>query len=123
MKLEINTLIRQVASERAIEADKLLEAVAEAITSAARKHFKERNVTTEIDPVSGEVSCWRVRDVVEEVEDPEMELSLEEAREHDSEIEVGEQLRWPLDTSQLGRIAAQSARQVLFQRATVEHTG
>jgi N utilization substance protein A len=116
MKLEINTLIRQVASERAIEADKLLEAVAEAITSAARKHFKERNVATEIDPVSGEVSCWRVRDVVDEVEDPETEMTLEEAQQHEPEIEVGEQLRWPLDTSQLGRIAAQSARQVLFQR-------
>ena len=117
MKLEINTLIRQVAAERDIEPEKLLDAVAEAITSAARKHYKERSVSTEIDPVSGEVLCWKTRAVVEEVEDPEIEMTLEEAREIDPEAEIGGEVRLePLDTSQLGRIAAQSARQVLFQR-------
>ncbi|NOZ79966.1 MAG: transcription termination factor NusA [Acidobacteria bacterium] len=117
MKLEINTLIRQVAAERDIEPEKLLDAVAEAITSAARKHYKERSVLTEIDPVTGEVLCWKTRAVVEEVEDPEIEMTLEEARQIDPEAEIGGQVRLePLDTSQLGRIAAQSARQVLFQR-------
>jgi len=116
MKLEINTLVRQMAVERDIEPEKLLEAVAEAIFSAARKHYTERSVRTEIDPESGEVHCWRVRTVVEEIEDPETEMLLDEAREIDPEIEVGGELTWPLDTSQLGRIAAQSARQVLFQR-------
>ncbi len=116
MRLDINTLVRQVAAERDIEADKLIDAVAEAISSAARKHYKERSVRTEIDPLSGEVECWKVRNVVEEVEDPECEMTLEEAREVDPSAEVGTELRWPLDTSQLGRIAAQSARQVLFQR-------
>jgi len=116
MKLEINTLIRQVAAERDIEPEKLIEAVAEAISSAARKHYKERNVRTEIDPESGEVTCCKVREIVEEVEDAECQLTLEEAREIDAEAEIGSELTWPLDTSQLGRIAAQSARQVLFQR-------
>jgi len=116
MKLEINTLVRQMAAERDIEPEKLVDAIAEAISSAARKHYKERSVRTEIDPVTGEVWCWKVRSVVEEVEDPEIELTLEQARAFDPEVEVGEELRWPLDTSQLGRIAAQSARQVLFQR-------
>jgi len=116
MRLDINTLVRQVAAERDIEADKLIDAVAEAISSAARKHYKERSVRTEIDPLSGEVQCWKVRSVVEEVEDSECEMTLDEAREVDPSAEVGTELRWPLDTSQLGRIAAQSARQVLFQR-------
>ena len=116
MKLDINTLIRQVAVERDIEPEKLLDAVAEAISSAARKHYKERSVRTEIDEVTGEVTCWRTRAVVEEVEDPESEMTLEEARQTDPNVEIGGELRWPLDTSQLGRIAAQSARQVLFQR-------
>jgi N utilization substance protein A len=107
MKLDINTLVRQVAAERDIEPDKLIEAVAEAISSAARKHYKERSVRTEIDSLSGEVQCWKVRSVVEEIEDPEAEMTLEEAREHDPDIEVGGELTWPLDTSQLGRIAAQ----------------
>ncbi len=117
MKLEINTLIRQVAAERDIEPEKLLDAVAEAITSAARKHYKLRSALTEIDPVTGEVSCWETRTVVEEVEDPEIEMTLDQARAIDPAAEIGSQVRLkPLDTSQLGRIAAQSARQVLFQR-------
>ena len=117
MKLEINTLIRQVAAERDIEPEKLLEAVAEAISSAARKHYKERSVATDIDPVTGEVTCWTTRAVVEEVEDPEIEMTVEEAQAIDAAAEVGGEVRLAeLDTSQLGRIAAQSARQVLFQR-------
>jgi N utilization substance protein A len=117
MKLEINTLVRQVAVERDIEPEKLVEAIAEAISSAARKHFKERNVLTEIEPESGEVECWVVRDVVEEVEDPETEMTLEQARQIDPEAQIGTPVKLgSLDTSQLGRIAAQSARQVLFQR-------
>jgi len=117
MKLDINMLVRQMAAERDIEADILVDAVAEAISSAARKHYKERNVHTEIDVESGEVESWTARNVVEEVEDPEIEMTLEEARAIDLEAEVGGIVRLEvLDTSELGRIAAQSARQVLFQR-------
>jgi N utilization substance protein A len=117
MKLDINTLVRQVAAERDIEPEKLIDAIAEAISSAARKHYKERNVLTEIEPESGEVSCWIVRDVVEEVEDPETEMTLDEARGVDPDADIGTPVKLDaLDTSQLGRIAAQSARQVLFQR-------
>ncbi len=117
MKLDINTLVRQVASERDIEPEKLIDAIAEAISSAARKHYKERNVYTEIDALSGEVVCWIVRDVVEEVEDPDVEMLLDEARRIDPEATIDGIVKLEeLDTSQLGRIAAQSARQVLFQR-------
>jgi N utilization substance protein A len=117
MKLDINLLVRQMAAEREIEAEKLVEAVAEAISSAARKHYKERSVHTDIDIETGEVESWTTRSVVEEVEDPEIELTLEEARAIDPAAEIGGFVKLePLDTSVLGRIAAQSARQVLFQR-------
>lgn len=117
MKLDINTLVGQLAAERDIEADKLIDAIAEAISSAARKQYKDRGVHTEIDPETGEVESWRIRMVVEEVEDPEIELTLEEGRKLDPEIEIGGIIKLEaLDTSSLGRIAAQSARQVLFQR-------
>ena len=117
MKLDINLLVRQMAAERDIEADILVTAVAEAISSAARKHYKERNVHTEIDVESGEVESWTARDVVEEVEDPEIEVTLEEARAIDPTAEIGAIVKLEvIDTSVLGRIAAQSARQVLFQR-------
>jgi len=117
MKLDINLLVRQMAAERDIEAETLVEAVAEAISSAARKHYKERNVYTEIDVESGEVQSWVARDVVEEVEDEEIEVTLEEAQAIDPEAKIGGVVTLDaLDTSVLGRIAAQSARQVLFQR-------
>jgi N utilization substance protein A len=117
MKLDINMLVRQMAVERDIEAETLVEAVAEAISSAARKHYKERNVHTDIDVESGEVESWKARDVVEEVEDPEIEMTLEEAQAIDPNAEIGGIVKLEaLDTSVLGRIAAQSARQVLFQR-------
>lgn len=117
MKLDINMLVRQMAAERDIETEKLVEAIAEAISSAARKHYKVRNVHTDINVESGEVQSWTARTVVEEVEDPEIEVSLEEALAVDPEAKVGGVIKLePLDTSVLGRIAAQSARQVLFQR-------
>jgi N utilization substance protein A len=117
MKLDIQTLVRQLAAERDIEPDKLIDAVAEAISSAARKQYKDRGVRTEIDPETGEVESWRVRTVAEEVEDPELEMTLEEARAIQPEAEIGDEIKLEsLDTSALGRIAAQSARQVLFQR-------
>ena len=117
MKLDINALVNQLAAERDIEPDKLIDAVAEAISSAARKQYKDRGVHTEIDPETGEVSSWRVRMVVEEVEDPEIELTPEEAQAIQADAEVGDMIKLEaLDNSALGRIAAQSARQVLFQR-------
>ena len=69
MKLDINTLVGQLAAERDIEPDKLIDAIAEAISSAARKQYKDRGVHTEIDPETGEVESWRIRMVVEEGED------------------------------------------------------
>jgi N utilization substance protein A len=117
MKLDINLLVQQMAAERDIEADILVSAVAEAISSAARKHYKERNIHTEIDVESGEVESWTARDVVDEVEDPEIEVTLEEALAIDPAAEIGGIVKLDaVDTSELGRIAAQSARQVLFQR-------
>ena len=117
MKLDINLLVQQMAAERDIEADILVSAVAEAISSAARKHYKERNIHTEIDVESGEVESWTARDVVDEVEDPEIEVTLEEAQAIDPAAEIGGIVKLDaVDTSELGRIAAQSARQVLFQR-------
>jgi N utilization substance protein A len=117
MKLDINTLVGQLAAERDIDPAKLIDAIAEAISSAARKQYKDRGVHTEIDPETGEVESWRIRMVVEEVEDPEVELTLEEGRAIDPNIEIGGIIKLEaLDNSSLGRIAAQSARQVLFQR-------
>ncbi len=120
MKMELGTLIRQVSHEREIEPERLVTALEDAISQAARKHYHERGVRTQIDPESGEMTCYRVRKVVatpEEVTDPTAEVLLEEALKLDPKAEVGSEIvLGELDTAQLGRIAAQAARQMLFQR-------
>jgi N utilization substance protein A len=118
--MELGNLIRQVSHEREIEPERLVTALEDAISQAARKHYHERGVRTHIDPGSGEMTCFRVRKVVatpEEVTDPTAEILLEDARELDPNAEVGgEIVLGELDTAHLGRIAAQAARQMLFQR-------
>ena len=120
MRMELGTLIRQVSHEREIEPERLVAALEEAISQAARKQFRERGVRTQIDLDRGELLCYRVRRVVatpEEVTDPTAEVLLDEARAHDPNVEVGgEIVLGEYDTAQLGRIAAQAARQMLFQR-------
>ena len=120
MKMELGTLIRQVAHEREIEPERLLAALEDAISQAARKHYKERGVRTVIDLDSGELTCLRIRTVVatpEEIEDPTGQVLVEEAQTLKPGAEVGEEIvLGELDTAQLGRIAAQAARQMLFQR-------
>ncbi len=120
MKMELGTLIRQVSHEREIEPERLVAALEDAISQAARKHYRERGVRTKIDLENGEMTSFRVRTVVatpEEVTDPTGEMTLEDAREIDPAIEVGGELvLGELDTASLGRIAAQAARQMLFQR-------
>jgi N utilization substance protein A len=120
MRMELGSLIRQVSHEREIEPERLIAALEDAISQAARKHYRERGVRTIIDPETGELSCWRVRTVVatpEEILDPTSEVLLEEAKTIDPNAEIGSEIvLGELDTAQLGRIAAQAARQMLFQR-------
>lgn len=120
MKLELATLIRQVSHEREIEPERLLAALEDAISQAARKHFRERGVRTVIDLDNGELTCLRVRHVVEtpeEVLDPTEEVTVEDAQALQPGAVAGDEIvLGELDTAQLGRIAAQAARQILFQR-------
>lgn len=120
MKMELGTLIRQVSHEREIEPERMVTALEDAISQAARKHYHERGVRTQIDAESGEMTCYRVRKVVatlEEVADPTAEILLEEALKLDPKAEIGSEIvLGELDTAHLGRIAAQAARQMLFQR-------
>jgi len=120
MRMDLTNLIRQVSHEREIEPLRLLSALEEAISQAARKQYRERGVRTHIDLERGEMTCFRVRKVVatpEEITDPTAEIDLQNARALDPSIDVGgEIVLGELDTANLGRIAAQAARQMLFQR-------
>lgn len=118
MASELLSAIRQIERERGIDAEILIEALEKALESAYKKNYGvsfEPNVV--IDRESGEIRVLRIRTVVDEVFDDDIEISLEEATEY-GEVEVGDELQFEeyLDPHAFGRIAAQTAKQVIMQK-------
>ncbi|HSM13949.1 MAG TPA: transcription termination factor NusA, partial [Thermoanaerobaculia bacterium] len=115
--INLGEILRQVAREKEIEFERWVAALEDAMASAAKKQHKIKEpVRARWIDETGKFEAWIVKQVVEEVEDPAAEWSLEEAREHKPDAEVGEEILIPISTEGLGRIAAQSAKQVLYQR-------
>jgi transcription termination/antitermination protein NusA len=119
----IGQSIEALCTEQGLDRDLVIEAMKEAVKAAARKQFKSYDKTGESIEVEwnneeGMVEISAHKMVVAEVENPQTELSIEEAIEMtgDDEIEVGDMLLIPLPTEELGRIAAQTAKQILVQK-------
>ncbi len=112
--------IELLSREKGIDAEIVVGAVEDAIALATRKFYKtQETMRGELDRESGEIRAYVYKTVVEndeQVEDPENQLTLEEARALAPEVEVGGELRFYKDTTPLGRIAAQMAKQVIFQK-------
>jgi N utilization substance protein A len=112
--------IELLSREKGIEADLVVGAVEDAIALATRKYYKTaENMRGEMDRETGEIRAYVYKTVVEapeQVEDPDNQLTLEEARELVPDVETGAELRFYKDTTPLGRIAAQMAKQVIFQK-------
>ena len=114
---ELLAVAEAVAREKGIERDEVLYAMEQAIQKAARaKYGFEKDVRAKVDPETGDVSIWKVLTVVEEVENPLTEINLADAQHFDSNIQMGEELTEPLPPIEFGRVAAQSARQVIIQK-------
>jgi len=110
-------VLQQVAREKNIDLDRWVAALEDAMASAAKKqHRIKEPVRSHFDPETGKFEAFIVKTVVEEVQDPLSEWSLEEAREQKDDAETGDEILLPISTEGLGRIAAQSAKQVLYQR-------
>jgi transcription termination/antitermination protein NusA len=118
MGLNLNRMIDQVAKEKGIARDTLVEALEAALVSAARKKYGGRvELEAQYSDESGEVEVFLFKDVVEEVEDATIQIDLQTARrELDPEAEIGDQLGVKMDTESFGRIAAQTAKQVIIQK-------
>ena len=115
--INLGEVLRQVAREKEIEFERWVSALEDAMASAAKKqHRIKEPVRAHWNEPTGKFEAWIVKKVVETVEDPAAEWSLEEAREHKADAEIGEEILIPISTEGLGRIAAQSAKQVLYQR-------
>lgn len=115
--INLNEVLRQVAHEKDIDVTHWVSALEDAMASAAKKqhHIKEP-VRSTLDLETGQFKAFIVKNVVDEVEDPLAEWTVDEARDHKADAEVGEEILLPISTEGLGRIAAQSAKQVLYQR-------
>ena len=113
-KLEILQIANAVAAEKNIDKRIVLEAMEEAIQKAARSRYGlEHDIRAEINPDSGETRLWRVQTIVETVENTVTQLNLEDAKKMDSDAEIGNEFREELPPFEFGRVAAQTAKQVI----------
>ncbi|HEX6904598.1 MAG TPA: transcription termination factor NusA [Thermoanaerobaculia bacterium] len=116
-ELNLNEILRQVAREKDIDLERWISALEDAMASAAKKqHRIKEPVRAHLDRETGKFEAFIVKKVVETVEDPLAEWTVEEARDHKRDAEVGDEIHLPVSTDGLGRIAAQNAKQVLYQR-------
>src|SRR5213595_2160973 len=126
MNNPLQQTIEALAKEKGIEPDVVISAIEEAVATAARKYYKTgENLKTRFNTETGQVDLFALKTVVEEVATPATEISIGEARELyrplygdevANSIELGDEMEFPKPTEVLGRIAAQTAKQVIFQK-------
>ena len=111
-----NEALAMLAKEKGIEPELLFEKIQTAVTIAVKKEYpKSENIKYEIDEKTGNFIVSLVKEVVEDVEDEANQMTVEQARTYNKKIKPGEQCVIPLDTKHFGRIAAQTAKQVIKQ--------
>jgi N utilization substance protein A len=114
---DLTKILEQVSREKGVERDVLIDALEEAVRTAARKKLGN-NYDLEINynDELGEIEIFGFKEVVKEVNNENLEISLEDSHDIDPDAEMGDSLGIKMDTDELGRIAAQSAKQVIMQR-------
>lgn len=117
MILDLNRVIEQIEKDKGIPKKSLIEAIESAMMSAARKKMGYvGDLEAHYNEEGGEVELFQFRTVVDEVEDEDLELTIEEAHKLDPDATVGDSIGQKLNTTFLGRIAAQTAKQVIIQK-------
>jgi len=117
MKSDFMLAINQLCAERKLSQDVVMEAVEAALISAYKRNFgATANVEVKMDPNTGRVGVYTIKEVVDSVEDPKAQITREDAREVDPEVEVGGTVPIESTPRDFGRIAAQTAKQVILQR-------
>jgi transcription termination/antitermination protein NusA len=117
MNKEFIAAIEDLEDEKGIPKEVVFDAIESALSSAYKKNYgANQNVRVDIDKDTGDIDVYTIMDVVEEVEDEFTQMSLEEAREIDPNFEVGDEMLFKVTPGDFGRIAAQTAKQVVVQR-------
>ena len=113
----IAQMIEQISKEKNIDSQIIISALEDAMVAAARKFYKTgEDLQARFDPETEQIEIFAVLKVVEIVENPGTEISLTNAREYDDTIEIDDTVEMPKDSSMMGRIAAQTAKQVILQK-------
>jgi N utilization substance protein A len=118
MMSPLQQLIDTIAKEKNIEPTVIISAIEDAVLAASRKAYKSNeNLKARFNAESGQVDLFAVKQIVDTVNDPALEVSLSEAQQlYGEEAEVDMEIEFPKPTDVLGRIAAQTAKQVIFQK-------
>ncbi len=113
----ITQTIEQISKEKNIDPKIIIDALEDAMVAASRKYYKtNEDINARFDPETGMVEIFAVKRVVEQVENPSLEISLEEAKQIDDSLQVDDTVEMPKAMDVLGRIAAQTAKQVILQK-------
>jgi N utilization substance protein A len=117
MANQLRQQIEQISREKNINPDVIIAAIEDAILTASKKYYKSNeDLRSRFNEETGQIEVFAVKQIVETVEIPETQISLDEARKLIPEAEIGQEIEFPKPTDVLGRIAAQTAKQVIFQK-------
>ncbi|MEW8973474.1 MAG: transcription termination factor NusA [Tissierellaceae bacterium] len=117
MNADFIDALNEIEKEKGISKDIIFEALESALISSYRKNFGvSQNAEVEINKETGEAKVYAIKDVVEDIENEHMEIRLDDAREMDEKYEIGDIVRVEITPKDFGRIAAQTAKQVVIQR-------
>ncbi|MFQ5736551.1 MAG: transcription termination factor NusA [Thermodesulfobacteriota bacterium] len=115
--MNLTHIIDQVGKDKGIDKEILIDALESAMLKAAEKRFgPNKEIEAHYMEEAGEIELFLFKDVVEEVEDPDLEISLEDAKKLDPESVIGDSLGVKLDSKEFGRIDAQTAKQIIIQK-------
>ncbi len=121
MSAELKEAIELLEKEKGISKEALLEGIEQSLLQACKNHFgKADNVVVSIDPETCDYSVYAEKTVVEEVEDPVLQLSLLQARMIDDRYDLGDVVKIPIQSREFGRIATQNAKNVILQKIREE---
>ncbi len=117
MSLELKKIIDQISKDKGIDRDMLVDTLEEAVRSSVyKKYGSNLDIEVNFNEDNGEIEVYQFKVVVDEIGDPNNEILLEDAKAHDPNVQLEDELGFTLNVKDLGRIAAQSAKQVLMQK-------
>ena len=117
MSLELKKAIEQISKDKGLDRDMLVDTLEEAVrTSVVRKFGDDMDIEVSFNEETGDIDVYQFKIVVAKVEDPNSQITLEDAKKHDPSVQLDDEMGFRLKVEDLGRIAAQSAKQVIIQR-------